>query len=93
MTDFGNNDFFDAAADDAAPPLGAIISERWELVEHIGEGGMSNVYKARHVIMQKYGAVKFLKGSLAEDPIAVKRFQQEALTAGNLSHPNIVQDV
>jgi serine/threonine protein kinase len=91
MTDFDNNPFFDATAEDAAPPLGAIISERWELVEHIGEGGMSNVYKARHVIMQKFGAVKFLKGSLAEDPVAVKRFQQEALTAGNLSHPNIVQ--
>jgi serine/threonine protein kinase len=52
---------------------------------------MSNVYKARHVIMHKYGAVKFLKGDLAQDPVAVKRFQQEALTAGTLSHPNIVQ--
>ncbi|MBS2006899.1 MAG: serine/threonine protein kinase [Cyanobacteria bacterium SZAS TMP-1] len=78
-------------ADGSAAPLGALISDRWELVEHIGEGGMSDVFKARHVIMNKFGAVKFLKGGLAEDPVAIKRFQQEALASGTLSHPNIVQ--
>jgi len=72
-------------------PIGALIAEKWELIDHIGEGGMSDVFKARHVIMNKFGAVKFLKGGLAEDPVAVKRFQQEALASGTLSHPNIVQ--
>ncbi|MBK9205776.1 MAG: hypothetical protein IPL73_25815 [Candidatus Obscuribacter sp.] len=37
------------------------ILERWEILERIGEGGMSEVYRARHVIMNKLGAVKFLK--------------------------------
>jgi serine/threonine protein kinase/tetratricopeptide (TPR) repeat protein len=73
------------------PQPGALVAERWELIEHIGEGGMSEVYRARHVIMHKSGAVKFLKGALASDPNAVKRFQQEALASGSLSHPNIVQ--
>ncbi|MBU6451558.1 MAG: serine/threonine protein kinase [Cyanobacteria bacterium REEB67] len=73
------------------PPPGALVAERWELIEHIGEGGMSEVYRARHVIMHKSGAVKFLKGALASDPNAVKRFQQEAIASGSLSHPNIVQ--
>lgn len=68
-----------------------LIAERWELLEHIGEGGMSDVFKARHVLMNKIGAVKFLKGNLSTDPIAVKRFQQEALACGQLAHPNIVQ--
>jgi serine/threonine protein kinase len=81
----------DQAGEGQAPPIGAVISERWELVDHIGEGGMSDVYKARHLIMHKFGAVKFLKGNLAKDPVAVKRFQGEAMAAGNLSHRNIVQ--
>ncbi len=68
-----------------------LIAERWELLEHIGEGGMSDVFKARHVLMNKIGAVKFLKGNLSTDPVAVKRFQQEALACGQLAHPNIVQ--
>lgn len=72
-------------------PMKGLVSERWELLNRIGEGGMSEVYKARHVLMNKIGAVKFLKGNLSTDPIAVKRFQQEALTSGTLDHPNIVQ--
>lgn len=72
-------------------PFKGMVSERWELLEPIGEGGMSDVYRARHVIMQKIGAVKFLKGELAEDPIAVKRFEQEATASSCLAHKNIVQ--
>jgi serine/threonine protein kinase len=68
-----------------------LISERWEVLERIGEGGMSEVFKARHVLMRKIGAIKFLKGNLSHDPQAVRRFQQEALASGSLGHPNIVQ--
>jgi len=81
----------DAGEGGRMAPIGALISEKWELIDHIGEGGMSDVFKARHVIMNKFGAVKFLKGKLAEDPVAVRRFQQEAMASGALSHPNIVQ--
>lgn len=67
------------------------ILERWEILERIGEGGMSEVYRARHVIMNKLGAVKFLKADLSDDNAAVMRFQQEAMASASLGHSNIVQ--
>ncbi|HMW88608.1 MAG TPA: serine/threonine-protein kinase [Candidatus Obscuribacter sp.] len=67
------------------------ILDRWEILDAIGEGGMSEVYRARHVIMNKIGAVKFLKADLSQDENAVKRFQQEAMTSGSLAHTNVVQ--
>lgn len=73
-----------------AAPIQGLVADRWELLGRVGEGGMSEVYKARHVLMNKIGAVKFLRGNLSTDPIAVKRFQQEALTSSSLEHANIV---
>jgi serine/threonine protein kinase len=71
--------------------LTGLTLDRWEILDRIGEGGMSEVYRARHVIMNKFGAVKFLKADLSQDETAVKRFQQEAMTSGSLAHPNVVQ--
>ncbi|MBK7748706.1 MAG: serine/threonine protein kinase [Candidatus Obscuribacter sp.] len=71
--------------------LSGEILERWEILERIGEGGMSEVYRARHVIMNKLGAVKFLKADLSDDRAAVLRFQQEAMASASLGHSNIVQ--
>lgn len=88
------NDDFTVSTGAAGPAGGeftGLVAERWELLGRVGEGGMSEVYRARHVLMNKIGAVKFLKGNLSTDPVAVRRFQQEALTSGNLDHPNIVQ--
>ncbi|MBS1955595.1 MAG: protein kinase [Cyanobacteria bacterium SZAS-4] len=65
-------------------------SERLEIVEQIGKGGMAVVYKARHLVMNKPVAVKLLLPHLTSDPTSLKRFQQEAQATATLSHANIV---
>lgn len=65
-------------------------SERLEIVEQIGKGGMAVVYKARHLVMNKMVAVKLLLPHLTNDPTSLKRFQQEAQATATLSHSNIV---
>lgn len=67
------------------------LLDRWEILERIGEGGMSEVYKARHVIMNKIGAVKFLKADLSRDDKAILRFRQEAEASASLAHNNVIQ--
>lgn len=70
---------------------GQIISERYEILRQIGEGGMANVYLAHDVILDRKVAIKILRGDLANDEKFVRRFQREALSASSLSHPNIVE--
>lgn len=70
---------------------GQKINSRYEIIKPIGEGGMANVYLANDVILDRYVAVKVLRGDLANDEKFVRRFQREALSASSLSHPNIVE--
>ena len=70
---------------------GQIISERYEIIRSIGEGGMANVYLANDIILDRKVAIKILRGDLANDEKFVRRFQREALSASSLSHPNIVE--
>lgn len=70
---------------------GQIISERYEILRQIGEGGMANVYLAHDIILDRKVAIKVLRGDLANDEKFVRRFQREALSASSLSHPNIVE--
>jgi len=56
----------------------------------IGEGGMSDVYLARHAYLKRLAAVKVLKPHLATDE-AVTRFKREAQLCSQLSHPNTVE--
>jgi len=65
----------------------------FRLVESIGSGGMANVYLAEQVTLKRPAAVKILKPSLmaASAERVIARFQQEAMTAAGISHPNIVQ--
>jgi serine/threonine-protein kinase len=62
----------------------------YRLLDHVGEGGTAEVYKAEH---PTYGlsAVKVLRARLAQDPTAVKRFLNEAAFGRRVVHPNIVQ--
>ncbi len=62
----------------------------YELLELIGEGGMGLVYKVRHIGAGNTLALKILRKELANDPVNVKRFQQELKTTGMLTHPNMV---
>src|SRR4029434_5707706 len=70
--------------------VGTIFAERYEILEPVGEGGMSVVYKARHIHMQRIVAIKLLHERIAADEKALLRFKREAQATGNLSHQNII---
>ncbi len=62
-----------------------------DLISVIGRGGMSAVWRARQVSLDRHVAVKILSKDFAADPDDVQRFRQEAKAAANLKHPGIVQ--
>lgn len=68
----------------------AVLNNRYELVAQQGSGGMSVVYKAVDRLLGRNVAVKILRPSLTQDPSFLEKFQQEARSIANLSHPNIV---
>lgn len=70
---------------------GQKISDRYQIIKSIGEGGMANVYLAYDTILDRNVAIKLLRGDLASDEKFVHRFQREALSASSLNHPNIVE--
>lgn len=70
---------------------GQKISDRYQIIKSVGEGGMANVYLAYDTILDRNVAVKVLRGDLAHDEKFVRRFQREALAASSLSNPNIVE--
>src|SRR4051794_36008285 len=70
---------------------GTVLQETYEIVRFIGEGGMGEVYEARHARLEGRYAVKFLLRAVAADPQALARFHQEARITSALRHPNIVQ--
>lgn len=70
---------------------GQKINNRYEIVKSIGEGGMANVYLAQDTILDRKVAIKVLRGDLSSDDKFIRRFQREALSVSNLSHPNIVE--
>ena len=63
---------------------------RYEIVGLIGKGGMGDVYKARHLMMDRTVALKIINGALVRKTEAVNRFHREVKAAAKLSHPNIV---
>ena len=69
---------------------GQKISDRYEIIKSIGEGGMANVYLAYDTILERNVAVKVLRGDLSTDEKFVRRFQREALQAARITHENIV---
>jgi len=60
------------------------------MLEVIGRGGMGVVYKARHIGLDRFVAVKFLSPERAADPAFAERFAREARTQAKLNHPHIV---
>ena len=69
---------------------GKIISNRYEIIEKVGNGGMATVYKARDTILNRYVAVKVLRDEFTTDEEFIKRFNTEAQSAARLAHANIV---
>ncbi len=70
---------------------GQKINERYEIIKSIGEGGMANVYLANDNILDRKVAIKVLRGDLSADEKFIRRFEREAQSVSNLSHPNIVE--
>lgn len=71
--------------------IGKVLSNRYEILEEIGIGGMAYVYKAKCKLLNRYVAVKVLKEEYSKDDMFVRRFKAEAQSAASLTHPNIVQ--
>ena len=69
---------------------GMFISDRYEIIDKVGSGGMSDVYKAKCHKLNRYVAIKVLKPEFSEDKNFVSKFRVEAQSAAGLSHPNIV---
>lgn len=70
--------------------IGMIIGDRYEILEKIGTGGMSDVYKAKDHKLNRLVAVKVLKQEFSENANFVSKFRIEAQAAAGLMHPNIV---
>lgn len=66
------------------------LADRYEILEQIGTGGMSDVYKAKCHKLNRYVAIKVLKKEYSEDKTFVSKFRIEAQSAAGLAHPNIV---
>ena len=70
--------------------IGMMIGDRYEILEKIGTGGMSDVYKAKCHKLNRLVAVKVLKQEFCENANFVAKFRVEAQAAAGLMHPNIV---
>ena len=69
---------------------GTILSNRYEILEQIGSGGMAYVYKARDRKLSRLVAIKILKEEFCKDKSFVAKFRMEAQAAAGLSHNNVV---
>lgn len=69
---------------------GTMLSGRYEIIEMVGAGGMSEVYKAKCHVLNRFVAIKVLKPEFSSDVNFVTKFRIEAQSAAGLSHPNIV---
>lgn len=69
---------------------GKLLGNRYEMVEKVGNGGMSTVYKAVDKVLKRNVAVKILRDEFTTDEEFIKRFEAEAQSAARLTHANIV---
>ncbi|RHW39694.1 Stk1 family PASTA domain-containing Ser/Thr kinase [Lysinibacillus yapensis] len=70
--------------------VGKRISDRYKILEFIGGGGMSNVYLAHDMILNRDVAIKILRYDADNEEEFHRRFHREAISASSLAHPNIV---
>lgn len=70
--------------------IGKILDNRYEILDIVGQGGMSVVYRAKCHRLNRMVAVKVLKDEFSRDDEFKNRFQDESLSVAMLSHPNIV---
>ena len=73
------------------PMIGLTIDARYEILALLGEGGMGQVYEARHLALDRHFAIKVLRRDLAQDDELASRFIQEARATASVRHPNVVE--
>ncbi len=69
--------------------IGAVIADRYHVLQKLGEGGMGEVYLAEHVRIKRKVAVKVMRRWMAADAVALGRFHREAENASQISHSNV----
>ncbi|MBY0527566.1 MAG: serine/threonine protein kinase [Gemmataceae bacterium] len=67
-----------------------LVMGAYSVLERLGEGGTGQVFKARHMRMERTVALKLIRQELLSDPEVVGRFYREVQVLSQLSHPNIV---
>jgi formylglycine-generating enzyme required for sulfatase activity/tRNA A-37 threonylcarbamoyl transferase component Bud32 len=67
-----------------------LLLGRYVLLEPLGQGGMGQVFKARHRRLDRTVALKLIRPDQLTDPEVVRRFQRESRAAGRLAHPNVI---
>src|SRR5512135_951788 len=75
----------------APQKLEGLTLGKYQLREQLGHGGMASIYRAYHPQLDRFVAVKTLRGELVDDPEFLARFQREAKIVAALRHANIVQ--
>ncbi|RTL39799.1 MAG: hypothetical protein EKK48_18190 [Candidatus Melainabacteria bacterium] len=79
----------DGTPQDAQKQLEDVLSSNYEFLGTIGSGGMSVIYKAKQLLLDKPVAIKMLHSHLLSE-LSIMRFQQEAKAASSLKHPNVI---
>lgn len=69
---------------------GTIFVERYQIVNTLGRGSTGTIYKAMHLFLNRFVALKVLHPQLIAEPESVARFKREAQAISTLSHPNII---
>ncbi|HEY9715712.1 MAG TPA: protein kinase, partial [Chroococcales cyanobacterium] len=72
------------------PLVGTPFADRYLIEALLGFGGMSVVYKAKHLLMNRAVAIKMLHADIKSDHLSLERFRLEAQAASSLSHHNII---
>ncbi len=70
--------------------VGTLFNDRYQVLEVLGSGGTSVVYKAKDILLNRLVTIKILREQFARDEKFVSRFRNEAQAVARLSHPNIV---
>lgn len=88
----GENTTGDASsnADNPDAMIGQVIVEKYLITGFIGKGGMSAIYKVKHLQLDTELALKLLDKTMWADPTAIKRFKLEAQTVSKLTHPSLI---
>jgi len=81
----------DGANDHDAGLIGTVVNGRYEIVEHLGSGGMGSVFKARQIAMDRMVALKLLHAHYASNKQAVARFNREMQVTAKIEHPNTIR--